>query len=60
MAAVFIVASVCAIVTACCEARPEWPVPLSGLILANEIIALAITLGYGIILHLILALIKKK
>ncbi|MBO4994593.1 MAG: hypothetical protein J6C78_01345 [Muribaculaceae bacterium] len=36
MVVVFVALSVCAVVAAFNQARPEWPVPLSYLILVNE------------------------
>lgn len=56
---VFVVLSVCAIVTACLQARPEWPVPLSDRIVINECLALTVTLVYGILVHFAMALIAS-
>lgn len=60
---VFIVLSVCAVVTAIQNTRPEWPMPLWGNIVINECMALVVTLVYGIIIHFVIAIIdrlKKK
>lgn len=59
MIAVFIVLSVCAVVAAFHQARPEWPMPLSGIILINEGMALLATLVYGIFAHFAIVLIDK-
>ncbi|WP_304406057.1 hypothetical protein [Muribaculum intestinale] len=59
MIVVFIVLSVCAIVAAFQQARPEWPMPLSGIILINEGMALLVTLVYGIFVHFAIAIINK-
>ena len=48
MIIVFIVLSVCAVVAAFHQARPEYPMRLSGLIIINEGMALLATLVYGI------------
>lgn len=56
---VFIVLSVCAIVCAFRQARPEWSMPLSTLIIINESIALIITLIYGIFVHFAQIIIKR-
>ena len=56
MMAVFIILSVVAVLSAVRQARPEWPMPLSSLIIINEIMALIATLVYGILLHLTIAL----
>ncbi|MDE5997903.1 MAG: hypothetical protein K2G77_06815 [Muribaculaceae bacterium] len=53
MIAVFVVLSIIAIWFAVSQARPEWPMPLSGLIIINESVALLATLVYGILLHVI-------
>ncbi|MDE6549481.1 MAG: hypothetical protein K2L22_10845 [Muribaculaceae bacterium] len=55
MVVLFIVLSIFAILAAVRQARPEWPMPLSSLIIINESMALLATLVYGIILHLIMA-----
>lgn len=55
MILVFIVMSVCAVIMAFQQSRPEWPMPLKDLILINEGLALLATLVYGIILHLAIA-----
>lgn len=57
MIVLFVILSVFAVLAAVRQARPEWPVPLSSLIIINESLALLATLVYGIILHLIMALI---
>lgn len=57
MILVFIVMSVCAIITAFRLARPEWPMPIRDLIFINEGLALLVTLIYGIILHLAIIII---
>lgn len=59
MVVVFVALSVCAVVAAFNQARPEWPVPLSYLILVNEGGALLVTLVYGILAHFALAIIDK-
>ena len=59
MIAVFIVLSVCAVVAAFHQALPEWPMPLSGIILINEGMALLATLVYGIFAHFAIVLIDK-
>ncbi len=58
MAMVFIILTFCAIFSALHQARPEYPMPLSGLIIINEGLALIATLVYGIFLHLIILCIK--
>lgn len=57
---VFIALSTCAIVTAISQARPEWPMSLTGIIVVNESMALLVTLIYGIFAHFIVALINKR
>lgn len=57
MMVLFIVLSIFAILAAVRQARPEWPMPLSSLIIINESLALLATLVYGIILHLVMSLI---
>lgn len=59
MAVVFVVLSICAVVAACRQARPEWPVPLWQLIVINECLALVVTLVYGILVHFAIALIDR-
>lgn len=59
MIAVFIVLSVCAIVAAFHQSRPESAMPLSGLILINESLALLTTLVYGILVHFAIAIINR-
>ncbi len=56
MVFLFIVLSIFAISAAVRQARPEWPMPLSSLIIINECMALLGTLIYGILLHLTVAL----
>lgn len=56
---VFIVLTVCAIVAALNQSRPESPMPLSGLLITNEGMALLATLVYGIFAHFILSIIEK-
>ncbi len=56
---VFIALSVCAVVTALNGSCPEWPMPLWGNIVINECMALVVTLVYGIILHLAIAIINR-
>jgi hypothetical protein len=59
MIVVFIVLSVCAVIVAFQQARPEWPMPLSYLIIINEGMALLVTLVYGIFVHFAIAIINK-
>ena len=59
MIAVFIVLSVCAIVAAFHQARPECPMPLSYNIIINEGMALLATLVYGIFAHFAIAIINR-
>ena len=59
MIVVFIVLSACAVVAAFDQARPEWPLPLSHILLINEVMALAATLVYGILTHFIIAIINR-
>lgn len=59
MIVVFIVLSVCAVVAAFHQARPESPMSLSVLILINEGRALLATLVYGIFAHFALAIINR-
>ena len=56
---VFIVLSMCAVITAFHQAKPEYPMPLSGLIMINEGMALLATLVYGIFVHFAIALIHR-
>lgn len=58
MIIIFIVLSVIAVLSAFNQATPEWPMPLSSLLIINESMALLATLVYGIILHLISAIIS--
>lgn len=57
---VFVVLSIFAIVSAMVQARPEMPMPLSGIIIINEGMALTGTLVYGIILHVASSLFKRS
>lgn len=59
MIIVFIVLSACAVVTAFHQAKPEYPMPLSGLIIINEGMALLATLVYGIFVHFAIAIINR-
>ncbi len=59
MIIVFIVLSMCAVITAFHQAKPEYPMPLSGLIMINEGMALLATLVYGIFVHFAIALIHR-
>ena len=59
MIVVFIVLSVCAIVAAFHQARPEWPMPLSYIIIINVGMALLATLVYGIFAHFAIVIINK-
>ena len=59
MIVVFIVLSMCAIVAAFHQARPEYPMPLSYNIIINEGIALLATLVYGIFAHFAIAIINR-
>ena len=59
MIVVFIVLSVCVIVAAFQQARPEWSMPLSHIILINEGMALLATLVYGIFAHFAIAIINR-
>lgn len=59
MIVVFIVLSVCAIVAAFQQAKPEWPMPLSHIIIINEGLALLATLVYGIFVHFAIAIINR-
>lgn len=59
MIIVFIVLSVCAVVAALHQVKPEYPMPLFGLIIVNEGMALLATLLYGISLHFAIELINR-
>lgn len=59
MIIVFMVLSMCAVITAFHQAKPEYPMPLSGLIMINEGMALLATLVYGIFVHFAIALIHR-
>lgn len=56
---VLIVLSVCAVVSAIQNTRPEWPMPLWSNIVINECIALVVTLVYGIFAHFAIVIIDK-
>lgn len=56
---VFIVLSACAVFFAVRQARPEWSMPLSSLIMVNEAMALAATLVYGIAVHFAVAIMDR-
>lgn len=60
MIIVFIVLSVCAILAAFRQTRPEWPMPLSYHIIINESMALLATLAYGIFVHFVIAIISRR
>ena len=59
MIVVFIVLSVCAIVAAFQQARPEWSMPLSHVIIINEGLAVLATLVYGIFVHFAITIINR-
>lgn len=59
MVIVFIVLSAGAVIAAVRQARPELPMPLAQLILVNEMLALIVTLIYGILTHLVFTLIDR-
>ena len=59
MIVVFIVLSVCAIVAAFQQARPEWCMPLSHIIIINEGLAVLATLVYGIFVHFAITIINR-
>ncbi len=59
MIVLFIILSVYALISAFNQARPEWSMPLSNLIIINETMALAITLVYGIVLHFVMIIATK-
>ncbi len=59
MVIVFIVLSAGAVIAAVRQARPELPMPLAQLILVNEMLALIVTLIYGILTHLAFTLIDR-
>lgn len=59
MIVVFIVLSVCAIVAAFQQARPEWSMPFLHIILINEGMAILATLVYGIFAHFAIAIINR-
>lgn len=57
MAVLFVVLSIVAVLSAIYQARPEFPMPLTSLIIINECFALMATLVYGILLHLTISFI---
>lgn len=59
MIVIFIVLTVCAILAAFSQTRPESSMPLTDVILLNEGMALLATLAYGISVHFALALINR-
>lgn len=59
MIVVFIVLSICAIVAAFDQARPEYTMSIGDLILINEGMALLATLVYGIITHFVIVILNK-
>lgn len=59
MIVVFIVLSVCSVIAAFQQARPERPMPLYSLIIINEGMALLATLVYGIFVHFAISIINK-
>lgn len=59
MIIVLIVLSACAVIAAFHQAKPEYPMPLSRLIVINEGMALLATLVYGIFVHFAIAIINR-
>lgn len=59
MIAVFIILSVCSIVAAFQQYRPEWSMPLSYIIIIKEGMALLATLVYGILVHFVISIFNK-
>lgn len=59
MIIVFIIWSLCAVVAAFHQVKPEYPMPLSGLIVINEGMALLATLVYGILVHFAIAIVNS-
>ncbi len=57
MVILFVVLSIVAVLSAINQARPEFPMPLSALIIINEAFALIATLVYGILLHLTISIV---
>lgn len=55
---VLILLSAWAVIAAFVQARPEWPLPVSEIILINECMAMVATLIYGILAHFAIALIR--
>lgn len=60
MLVLFIVLSIFAVFSAFSQVKPEYPMPLSSLIIINETLALIATLVYGIIVHLIMSFLQWK
>lgn len=56
---VFITLSVCAILAAHQSVRPEWPMPLSGVVAVNECLAIAAALVYAVFAYMISIIINK-
>ena len=59
MMVVFVVLSTCAVTAAFIQASPEYPVPLTHLILVYEVMSLMATLVYGIFAHFTIEAIDK-
>ena len=59
MIVVFVVLSICAIVAAVRQSRPEWSMPLSRIIIYYESMALLATLVYGIFVHFAIDIINR-
>lgn len=59
MIIVFIVLTICAVVTASGQYRPEWSMPFLYLLLIYEGMALIATLIYGIFAHIITTAIDR-
>ena len=60
MAILFVGLSIIAVLSAFKQVRPEFPMPLSSLIIINESMALAATLVYGIAVHLVMSFIHTN
>lgn len=58
MLAVFVVLSIFAVFSSFSQAKQEWPMPVSGILIVNEILVLIATLVYGILLHLTLSFVS--
>ena len=58
MAIIFVLLSIFAISSAFSQAKPEFPMPLSSLMIINETMAVLATLVYGICVHLIVAFLN--